>query len=161
MLSDLIFIVVLLISFVLFIMAFSWKKQHFIKGLYIDQSVGFVYIYTFIVILEIVPYLVFLRDQNAVFIYAILSASMDFALLLMCVSSITTCVYLEDTNLIYKNLFVIKKIDLKGNDVILKEKMDKRIVVSKHFRITISHKHLSGDINYLFYQIKAILNHNK
>ena len=47
----------------------------------------------------------------------------------------------------------------KGNDIIFKEKIDKKIVISKHFRITISARYLSGDINYLCYQIKAIINH--
>lgn len=160
MLSDLLFFFIILLSFSMFAKAFSWKKQHFVKRLYVDKPNYLVYTYILIILLEVVPYLIFLRGQNLVFIYAFISAIMDFNLLFIFVSSITTCVYLEDTILIYKSLFVKKKIDLKENDVILKEKKDKKIVISKNFRITIDIRYLSGDINNLYYQIQNITNHN-
>ena len=159
MLNDLLLFSIVPISLLLFVMAFSWKKKHFIKGLYVDNTITFICVYIFIVILTLAPYLLHLRYQNAAFIYALFSTSLNFCLLLMCISSITTCVYLKNTILIYTNMFVEKKIDLKGNDVIFKEKIDKKIVISKHFRITISARYLSGDMNYLCYQIKAIINH--
>jgi len=159
MLNDLLLFSIVPISLLLFIMAFSWKKKHFIKGLYVDNTIAFICVYIFVVILTVAPYLLLFRYQNNAFIYALVSASLNFSLLLMSISSITTCVYLKNTSLIYKNLFVEKKIDLKGNDVVFKEKIDKKIVISKRFRITISARHLSGDINYLCYQIKTIINH--
>ena len=160
MLSDLLFFLIVLISFILLVKAFFWKNQHFIKGLYVDQAVYLVCVYIFIVLLEVVPYLILLRNQNLASIYALVCATMDFFLLLIFVSQITTCVYLEDTVLVYKNLFVKKKIDLKGKNVIIKEKTDKKIVISKHCKITIDIRSLSGDINYLYYQIKSIINHD-
>ena len=159
MLNDLLLFSIVPISLLLFVMAFSWKKKHFIKGLYVNNTIAFICFYIFMVILTVVPYLLLFRYQNNVFIYALFSTSLNFCLLLMCISSITTCVYLKNTTVIYKNLFVEKKIDLKGNDVIFEEKIDKKIVISKHFRITISARYLSGDINYLCYQIRAIINH--
>ena len=159
MLNDLLLFSIVPISLLLFVLAFSWKKKHFIKGLYVDGTIGLICVYIFMVILTVAPYLLLFRYQNKVYIYVLLCTSLNFCLLLMCISSITTCVYLKNTTLIYKNLFVEKKIDLKGNDVIFKEKIDKKIVISKHFRITISARYLSGGINYLCYQIKNIINH--
>lgn len=159
MLNDLLLFSIVPISLLLFVMAFSWKKKHFIKELYVDNTIAFICVYIFMVILTVAPYLFHFRYQNTVFMYALFSTSLNFCLLLMCISSITTCVYLKNTVLIYTNMFVEKKIDLKGNDVIFKEKIDKKIVISKHFRITISARYLSGDINYLCYQIKNIINH--
>lgn len=159
MLNDLLLFSIIPISLLLFIMAFSWKKKHFIKGLYIDNSIAFVYLHIFMVLLTVAPYLLLFRHQNGVFIYALVSAILNFSLLLMYISLITTCVYLKNTSLIYKNLFVEKKIDLKGNDVVFKEKIDKKIVISKHCRITISARLFSGAMNDLCYQIKTIINH--
>ncbi len=158
MLSDLIFLLVIAVSVILFTAAFSWKKKHFVKELYVDKSITFLFVYVFILLIEIVPYLIFFRHQHFVYIYALLAASMDLALLFLCISSITTCVYLENTSLIYQNLFVKKEIDLTGDDVILKEKTDRKVILSKRCRITVSVKHLSGNINWLFYQIQAIVN---
>ena len=159
MLNDLLLFSIVPISLLLFVKAFFWKKKHFIKGLYVDNTIAFICVYIFMLILTLAPYLLLFRYQNTVFMYALFSTSLNFCLLLMCISSITTCVYLKNTILIYTNMFVEKKIDLKGNDIIFKEKIDKKIVISKHFRITISARYLSGDINYLCYQIKNIINH--
>ena len=159
MLNDLLLFSIVPISFLLFVMAFFWKKKHFVKGLYVDNTIAFICVYIFMVILTVAPYLFHFRYQNSVFIYALLSTSLNFCVLLMGISSLTTCVYLKNTILIYTNMFVEKKIDLKGKDVVFKEKVDKKIVISKHFRITISARYLSGDINYLCYQIKNIINH--
>ena len=159
MLSDMLFLLVSLVSFILFVMAFYWKKNHFIKDLYVDQSVALLCIYVFVLTIQVVPYVFLLREQNMVDIFASISACMDLVLLIMCVSWITTCVYLEGTNLVYKNIFVKKKIDLLGEDVILIEKTDKKIIVSEHCKITINLRFLSGDINRLFYRIVTIMNH--
>ena len=159
MLNDLLLLSIVPISLLLFVLAFSWKKKHFIKGLYVDDTIGLICVYIFMVIWTVAPYLLLFRYQNKVYIYVLLLTSLNYCLLFMCISSMTTCVYLKNTTLTYKNLFVEKKIDLKGNDVIFKEKIDKRIVISKHVRITLSAKRLSGDLNDLCNQIKTIINH--
>lgn len=151
--SDLIMLFIIIFSIVSFVLAFLWKKKYFVKELYVDKPIIFLCIYIFIVAVEVLFYLAVLRGQESVYIYALVSAVLDFLLLLMFIPQITTCVYLKNNVLVYKNIFIKKEIDLTDKDIIVKKKTFKTIIIHGRVRITINIRQLVGRVNSLLYEI--------
>lgn len=151
--SDLIMLFIIIFSIVSFVLAFLWKKKYFVKELYVDQPIILLCAYIFIVAVEVLFYLAVLRGQESVYIYALVSAVLDFFLLLMFIPLITTCVYLKNNVLVYKNIFIKKEIDLTDKDIIVKKKPFKTIIIHGRVRITINIRQLVGRVNSLLYEI--------
>jgi len=151
-----IFLIVL--SVLMFLASFLWKKKHFVKEVYCDQSILLLYLYIFFIAIEYLPYFLLIKDKHPIYFFIL--GIMDLLVLFIFISDMTVCVYLDNSNLIYKNMFIRKEIDLKGERISIKETFDKKIIISPKCKITINIRHLSGNVNTLFYNIKNIITDN-
>jgi len=155
---DNILIIVILSSIILsFFIVKIWRKNNFVKELYIDEGVSNVfYIITIASTIGLlIIHFVTTKGLPYSWLYLLIVLSLDLLYLFVFCLSATTCIYLKDNILIQKNIFCARKI-LISQDIKIIEKTDKTIIVSRKNSISISSRCLNGSINNLIYKIKIM-----
>lgn len=153
-LTILIFSIILLSHVVVLI----WKKKHFVKQLYIERAVsiiGYLFSFLFSVSLVVICFTVG-KDSPYSWIYLLILLVFDIIMMFVYVMTSTICICIEEDILYSKNLFKNKQIKI-DEEVIVIEKIDRRIVKSQDCDISISSRYLSGSVWILLdkiYQIK-------
>lgn len=153
---DNILIITILFSIVLsFLIVKVWRKKHFVKSLYIDQGVSITFYVIALAFTIVLLTIYYIQAYNWLFLLMLLLYDLC-SLFIFCILT-TTCIYLKDNVVIKKNIFITKKILLNKETKII-EKATKTIIKSKNKSISISSRHLNGNIRKFIYDIKIIIN---
>ena len=159
MLDNILIIAILFFIILSFSIVKVWKKKHFIKTLYIDggASITFYVIALVFTIILLTINFIQIKELPNNWLFLLILFLYDLCLLFIFCILATTCIYLKDNMVIKKNIFITKKILLNKETKII-EKATKTIIKSKNKSISISSRHLNGNIRKFIYDIKIIIN---
>jgi hypothetical protein len=148
MLDNILIIVILFTIILSFSIVRIWRKKYFVKEIYISEGATIASsIITIAVTIELLTiYFVTSRVLPYSWLYLLIVLLVDLILLLVYSIDATTCIYLNNEILIYKNIFFSKEVLIDKNTKII-EKIDRRIIKSKKNSISISSRYLTGNIN--------------
>ena len=140
----------------------TWRKRYYVKELYVDQSMSYVLFPIMLWIIMLTGYIVGSKgwtDSERVRYLLI-----DFLLLLIPLSTFlifaTTCVYLKDNMIIYRNIFRIKRL-LIDKDTKIIRKMTIAIIKSKRKLIILDYQIIDGPVRTFLNKIETIINENE
>lgn len=157
---DIVLILMIIFSFISsFCAVRNWKKTHFVKMIYVEESVSII-CYTiaafFTGFMLMLSFFELSEVSNSWILWSILLFSNIIMLLVFCFNA-TNCIYLEKNVLYQKNLFLTKRIVLTNNISVI-EKIDRLIVRSDKTTVSINVRYLTGDIIAVTNEIKSIIN---
>lgn len=155
----LLIVLICLLVLLNFLFAYFWRKKYFVKEVYFEKKVPIILCIITVVctVVMLVSFFLGSKDDVSLETFVLIVFVVDLPLLISFNITFTTCIYLQHSALIYTNLFCTKKIVIDTNVNII-EKTDKMTIKSEKCSISISYRHLCGNIKELIYKINLILN---
>ena len=156
MLDGILTVIILLLITLSSLIVKMWRKNNFVKELYIDKSGILLGITIAVTTLLLTAHFSIPQESLYDWSYLLIVLLFDLLFLFLFCMSATTCIYLRDERLIQKNIFYSKEIAINKETKII-EKIDRKIIRSNGISISISSRSLSGNINDLMNKIRMII----
>ena len=159
MLDNILIIVNFVFIIVSFVIARKWRKNHFVKEVYISEGTALVFyvVINFSTVCFLIGYFTSVKGLSYSWLYLLNVLLFDLVLLFLFCIIYTTCIYLKDDVLVQKSIVNCKQITL-NTDIKIIERIDKKIIRSNGRSIAIRLRYFDGNINNLMNTVKTIIN---